>query len=172
MTEAEVYTEIVKPLTAITDWADLRLGIGDPNKLFKSSVKVFHAPYREEGTTLYLPKNQTYTYRLLSGDHEFTNEYYGYFYYQKQEFDIYLTQDHLINATTYHVVVSKWDTDWMGSFITVLIWTFAILLIFGIPALVYAKTGDPSLLGKAIVASIIALPTLALFMSWIVNWAL
>jgi len=149
---------------------DLKLGIGGDKELFRSSQRVFFTDYDEDGTNLYLPANQSYTYYLVSGNQEYDGEYYAYMFYTKQYFSIYLVQDHIYNDTNYEVYVTKWETNWLGSFFTILIWTVAFILIFAIPFMVFQNTGNPEMLGKAIIIVIPVVGVLALIIQGVVAW--
>ena len=170
MSESEEYVELVKPFNYLNDYIDLKLGIGGGDELFKTSQRVFYATYVKEGTSLFLPSNQSYTYYLVSGDHEFDSEYYGYMYYTKEHFNIYLNQDHIMNSTNYQVYVSEWETNYLGSLFTIILWVLAIALMFGIPYMVFQQTGNPEMLGKAIIISIPLIAVVTIAIQGIVAW--
>lgn len=172
MSESEEYVELVKPFTYINDYIDLKIGIGTQKELFKTSQRVFYAPYNKDGTNLYLPANQSYTYYLVSGNHEFEGEYYSYMYYTKEYFNIYLVQDHIMNSTNYQMYVSSWDINYMGNVISIIIWVLAIALIFGIPFMVFQRTGNPEMLGKTMIIVIPLILVISLAIQGIVAWAM
>jgi len=170
LSEKEIYAEIASPLTHMENWMDFKLGI-DNTKLYQSNYNLFYEEYNTEGVTqLIIPKDMDYTYYIVAGDHRFDQEFYGKMYYKNQDFQIFLTQDHLLNDTVYEVYVSSWDINFMGVLLTWLIWGTAIGLLFAVPLMVYNQTGNPEMLGKTILLTFTIVPALAIAVQFIVAW--
>lgn len=170
LSETDIYMDASAPFVYIDDWADQKLGIQGDRRLFQSSQRVFFADYEKEGTSLYLPSNETYTFRLVSGNHEFGSDYYGYMYHTKEHFRTTLISDYVSENKNYELYVSKWEVSFVENLIFWLVWITIVILIFALPIIIYMQTGNPEILAKTIIGAITILPLLGFFITGIVAW--
>jgi len=170
--ESDIFKSLIVPFDIVNNWFDylalktfgITLNIGDEDEYILNDEKVFHSELNDGQAVLYVPLEEQLIIKILgvktSEDLIYTNDGYSYMFYPPQNirYDTDLTTLTLNSSTIIDISINQKDVNPNWYYFKIILIVAGVLVIVGLPYLVYLTTQDYAQAMKFFTALMVGIP--------------
>jgi hypothetical protein len=151
VTDTAYFNNIISTIGAVNNFLYSFLGIPQGNSPLRFytiySTPVFYGFMQGGRATIRVPMNETMSVRVMGGSASdsfiLSNNAFATLYYKGLKFDVPITTTVLTKNSKYiEAIITNWDTEWGATLGGWILRVVSLLVLFGLPIVLYAYTGN------------------------------